>query len=135
MLYSKFSEIFDKIDSTTKKLEKVEIISQFLKYLSKEGKSEWIYLLRGKVLPDYDSRELGISDQIISKVISSSYGVNLELVNSARRKIGDWGEIAYKFSKERKQNVLFSKKLEVEKVFSNLSSIMDIEGKGAIDKK
>lgn len=135
MLYSKFAEIYDDIASTTKKLEKIEKLSVFLKYLSKEGKSEWIYLLRGKILPDYDSRELGISDQIISKVISSSYGIKEDDVTEKFKKIGDWGEIAYIFSEKRKQNVLFSKKLDVEKVFSNLLSILDIEGKGSIDRK
>ena len=135
MNYSEFVEMYEELSSTTKRLEKISIISNFLKKLAKEGKSEWIYLLLGKVVPDYDSRETGISRQLAIKGIANSFGVGEEEVEKRLKKIGDFGEIAKEIAEKRKQTTLSSKKLTVEKVFDNLRKLMDVEGKGAVERK
>src|SRR3989344_4236423 len=135
MNYSEFVEMYEELSSTTKRLEKISIISSFLKKLAKEGKSEWIYLLLGKVVPDYDSRETGISRQLAIKGIAYSFGVGEEEVVKKLKKIGDFGEIAKEIAEKRKQTTLSSKKLTVEKVFDNLRKLMDVEGKGAVERK
>jgi cupin superfamily acireductone dioxygenase involved in methionine salvage len=48
MLYSKLAEIYEKVSSTTKRLEKIEIISKFLEYLPEKDK-EVLYLLNGNI--------------------------------------------------------------------------------------
>jgi DNA ligase-1 len=135
MYYSKFVEVYESLGDTSKKLEKTAILAAFLKELKKEGKSEWIYLLRGRVLPDFDAREFGISDQLVLKAISNSFGIKSEEVQAKFNKAGDWGEVAEFFVEKRRQSTLFSKKLEVQKVFDNLKTLVSIEGKGAIDRK
>lgn len=135
MKYSEFVELYEELSATTKRLEKTSILAEFLKKLGKEGMPEWGYLLFGRVVPDYDMRELGISQQLTIKAISSSYGLSNEKVNKRFRNIGDLGEIAQEFSQKRKQGALFSKKLEAEKVFENLRKIMEFEGKGAVERK
>ena len=64
------------------------IVSEFIKKIAKHGNPEWIYLLRGRVLPDYDVREFGISRQIIIKTLSKSFGVLSSEVLSEFNKIG-----------------------------------------------
>jgi len=135
MQYSEFIEVYDALSATTKKLEKTAILAQFLKKLAKKGRSEWIYLLRGRVLADYDSREFGISDQLTLKAIGFAFGIKADDVQNNFNKIGDWGKVAELYVEKRKQSVLFSSKLNADKVFSNLRAIVGIEGKGAIEKK
>ena len=72
MKYSQLVEVYEDLSSTTKRLEKTDILSDFLKKLRKYDNEEWIYLLRGKVLPNYDSREFGMSRQLLIKVISKA---------------------------------------------------------------
>ena len=72
MKYMEFVRLYGELGSTTKRLEKTEILSEFFRKLRKEGKPEWSYLLKGKVYADYDSREFGISNQLASKAISSA---------------------------------------------------------------
>jgi len=134
MKYSEFVELYESVANTSKRLEKEVILSDFLKKIEK-GKSEWIYLLRGKVRPDYDSREFGISSQLTIKAMAKSLGIKSEKIVSEYRKIGDLGEIAEKFVGKKGQETLFSKKLSVDLVFNNLRKLMEIEGKGAVDKK
>ena len=135
MNYSEFVEVYENIGKTTKRLEKVALLSEFLKKIDKLQDYDLIYLLKGRILPDYDSRELGISNQIVIKAISVSFGVKISEIIESFNKLGDLGDVAEKISKRKKQSTLFSKKLTVECVFKNLKKIILIEGKGAIDKK
>ena len=133
MDYSKFVEVYEEISETTKKLEKIDILSNFLPKL--KGNEEWIYLLRGRVFPDYDEREFGISTQLAIKAISKASGVGSEKIVEKFKKVGDVGEIAEELVGKKKQSTLFSKKLKVGKVFGNLHRLVEIEGKGAVDRK
>jgi len=135
MKYSDFVDLYEELEKTTKKLEKVEILSKFLIKLSKSGEIEWIYLLRGKVTPDYDEREFGISNQLIIKAIAKNSGVSSEEVVKQFRKSGDLGFVAEKLIGKKKQKSLFTSRLNVNKVFSNLKKLMDLEGKGSQEKK
>jgi len=135
MHYSEFVEVYEGLYATTKRLEKEAILAGFLKKLRDQGEAEWIYLLRGKVTPDYDDRVLGISDKLTIKAIAFSFGVKESDIVKRYRKIGDIGELAEEFGNKKKQTSLFSKKLTVGKVFANFRKIMEIEGKGAVSGK
>lgn len=135
MYYSEFAEVYEEMGKTSGRLEKTTILAGFLKKLKRGGKSEWIYLLNGRVVPDYDSRELGISRQTALKALGKSMGVSAEAIYSKLRKIGDLGEIAEEIAEKKKQSTLFSSKLKAGKVFDNLRKLLDIQGKGAVDKK
>ncbi|MCU0642634.1 MAG: DNA ligase, partial [archaeon] len=135
MDYKEFADVYDSLGKTTKRLEKTAILAEFLKKLKKEGKSEWIYLLNGRVVPDFDPREIGISTQLTLKAIAQSFGIKEEEVIRKFKKVGDLGEIAEEFSEKKRQTTLGAKKLSVAKVFDNLRRVMEIEGKGAVDRK
>ena len=90
MKYSQLVDVYEDLSSTTKRLKKIDILSDFLKKLRKYDE-EWIYLLRGKVLPDYDSREFGMSRQLLIKVISKASGETTDKIIRHYNKIGDLG--------------------------------------------
>ncbi|MEK6927689.1 MAG: ATP-dependent DNA ligase [Nanoarchaeota archaeon] len=136
MKYLEVVELYEQLSGTTKRLEKTEILGEFFRKLNGVGgNSKWIYLLMGRVVADYDTQESGISGQLAIKAIGSAYGISEEKVVERFRKIGDLGEIAQEFSEKKKQVALFSKPLSVDKVFENLQKVMDVEGKGAVDRK
>lgn len=132
MLYSELVNIYEQLASTTKRLEKKTILAKFLKNLED---SKTIYLLAGRVVPDYDSRELGISQQLAIKSIAHSFSIDEHKVAERFNKTGDLGEIAREFSEKKRQSALFSSKLTIQKVFDSITKLMEIEGKGAVDKK
>src|SRR3989344_1521846 len=136
MKYSELCEVYDTLSKTTKRLEKIDILAKYLKKLSKNKlDNKTIYLLRGRVLPDYDSREFGISRQLVIKIISKASGVSSENIVKELNKIGDLGEVAESLMAKKKQHTLYSSALTVEKVFTNLNKIFELEGKGSVDKK
>lgn len=135
MLYSEFAEVYEELYATSKRLEKETILAEFLRVLKENGETEWIYLLRGKVFADYDDREFGISQQLAIKAIAFSFGISEEKIVERYKKIGDLGEIAQEFAEKKKQVSLFSSKLTVKKVFTNLRKVVEVEGKGAVQGK
>ncbi len=133
MLYSEFTELYEKLAQTSKRLEKTAMLAEFLPKLKENP--EYIYLLKGRVFPDYDSREFGISGQLTIKAIGKASGISADSILKKFRKIGDLGEIAEELISKKKQTTLFSSKLSATKVFENLKKIAEISGKGAVDKK
>jgi len=135
MEYCELVNLYGKLDKTSSRLEKVKILSDFLKKIAQKKEFQWIYLFKGRVLPDYDSGEFGISDHLIIKALSFSFGIEKEVIQEKLRKIGDIGEIAKELAEKKKQRELFFKKLTIQKVFENLKKLISITGKGAIEKK
>lgn len=135
MKYLKLCEIYKKISETTKRLEKIEILISFFSELRKEKNLEILYLLNGKINPDYDQRELGISEQILIKALSKSFVIPSEKIIKEFKKLGDLGDVAESLSLQKKQNFLFSSDLTCEKVIETLRKVQLMEGKKAIEKK
>lgn len=135
MLYKQLAELYESILATNKRLEKTEILAQFLKKVNEKDK-EVLYLLLGRIYPDYDERKIGISNQLAIKAISKSSGNPESEVVSEWKKIGDLGKVSEKLMKMKKQSSLFSgKHLSVEKVLESLRELPKLEGKGAVSKK
>ena len=138
MEYKRLSEIYSALEKTSKRLNKTKIISDFLRDVKRRDKKELknlAYLLRGEIFPDWNETEIGMSSQLVIKVIAKSAGVSSEKVIVLWKKIGDLGKVAEELISNKKQNTLFSRKLTVEKVIANLQKVSKFEGKGTVSKK
>jgi len=133
MDYKELCEIYENLESTSKGLEKTKILSEFLKKM--KNNPNLIYLLQGKVFPDYDETELGISHQLAIKALSTATGIKTSEIVKQFKILGDLGKVAEKIFEKKQQTALFSKKLTAEKVMSNLQKLSEFKGKGTVDKK
>ncbi len=134
MDYKKLAEIYQSLENTSKRLEKIELLSNFLKNIPKED-SEVLYLLLGNIYAAYDDRKIGISNQLTIKAISISIGINKENTINEWKKIGDLGEVVEKLVKIKSQSTLHKTNLTIKKVLDNLRKLPDLEGKGTVNKK
>ncbi|MCX6746971.1 MAG: ATP-dependent DNA ligase [Candidatus Pacearchaeota archaeon] len=134
MRYLKLAETYESLSSTTRRLEKIKILSNFLTGIS-ESDREVIYLLLGQIYPEYDARKIGISNQLAIKAISKATGTEKEQVVKEWKTSGDIGRVAEKLTKNKKQSTLQNHILTTEKVLENLKKLPGLEGKGTVDKK
>jgi len=134
MNYKKLADLYEKLSSTTKRLEKIDILSKFLKHLS-ESDRDVMYLLLGDIYPEYDERRIGISNQLAIKAISKATGIDTKKVVHEWKVIGDLGTVSEKLTLHRKQSTLHSHVLTTEKVLGNLRKLPELEGKGTVNKK
>ena len=134
MIYLKLAELYEELSSTTKRLEKIKILSKFLKHLS-ESDRDVMYLLLGDIYPEYDERKIGISSQLAIKAISKATGIDSKKVVREWKEIGDLGKVAEVLIAKRKQVTLHRHILTTEKVLENLRKLPELEGKGTVSKK
>ena len=135
MLYSKLVNVYNELSKTTKKLEKTDIIAEFLKNVNKDEIKDVIHLLKGKIFADYDARKIGMSSRLILKVISSSTGINQENVEKLWKETGDLGKTAEQLIRKRKQLTLAKEELTIKKVTDNIRKLAEFEGEGTVNKK
>ena len=134
MEYKKLAEVYEALGSTTKRLEKTEILSKFVKTL-KETDKDVMYLLLGSVFPEYSEKRIGISNQLAIQAISKSTGREKSEVVKAWKKIGDLGKVAEELTKHKRQSTLRSHTLTIKKVLDNIQRLPELVGKGTISKK
>lgn len=133
MLYSRLVGFYERIGATKKGLEKTEILRELLKEIKEEPKS--IYLIQGRFSPDYETKETGVSEQIIIKAIEKATGFTKKTILHEFKKTGDLGDVIETLSSQGKQQNLFATKLTTTNLLDSLSKISSREGKGAVDKK
>lgn len=134
MRYQKLAEVYEELSSTTKRLEKTEILAKFLGILPEEDK-DVTFLLLGSVFPEYSEKKIGISNQIAIQAISKSTGTEKDKVINEWKKIGDLGKVAEELTKHKKQSTLHSHIITTSKVLENFQKLAELEGKGTVSKK
>ena len=134
MRYKILTEVYEQLASTTKRLEKISILSKFLQTISEEDK-DVLYLLIGRIYPEYDERRIGISEQLVIKALSKATGTETGKIVQEWKELGDLGKVAKVLTEKKKQSTLASHILTTKKVLDNLRKLPGLEGKGAVDKK
>ncbi|MFH1589336.1 MAG: ATP-dependent DNA ligase [archaeon] len=135
MKYSKLVDVYEKIESTSKRLEKTYHISELLKNSGEKDIETLMLLLRGRVFPDWDKRKIGVASKLVLKAINTASGAGITNIERLWKEVGDLGLVAEEVIKDKSQSTLFSLSLSVSKVFSNLQKLTDMEGSGSVDRK
>lgn len=135
MLYSELAEQFDALERTSSRLEMTAMLSQFFKKVSSDDIRMIVYLSQGKLHPDFYGVELGMSDKLVLKAISTTSGVPPEKIEKMLIEFGDSGLVAEKLIGVKKQMTLFSEPLTLSRVVMNLLSIENSDGKDSQTKK
>mgnify|MGYP001584763719 FL=1 len=116
MLYSQLCETYEELEKNPSRLKKTSILSDFLTKLKNSNQAEIIYLIQGRVFPDYSEKEFGISEKLAIKALSKASGISDKLIIEKWKKLGDIGQVAEETMKNKKQGILFSHPLTVKKV-------------------
>ncbi|MCK5140393.1 MAG: DNA ligase, partial [Thermodesulfovibrionia bacterium] len=111
MKYSSLVDLYRKLESTTKRLEKTKIISDMLKELKGENLSNILLLLQGRIFPQWDETKLGIASRLVVKSISKATGISIEKIEKEWKKTGDLGLTAQNIVSKKTQSTLFSHEL------------------------
>jgi DNA ligase 1 len=139
MLYLTLVELYQNLDSTTKRLGKTSILADFLKKVgNKEPEILPIVTLfsLGRVFPTWSEEELGVGSKLLMKALSMVIGVTPKDVEDQMRETGDIGLAAEKLYLNKSQSTLFTRSpLTIEKVHRNLLAMAEISGKRAQQKK
>ncbi|ORX40585.1 DNA ligase [Kockovaella imperatae] len=141
--YSALVSTFEKVDSTTKRLEILQYLTQFLVVVAKrdtatEAKNSQllkvIYLCINRLCPDYMGIELGIGESLLIKAIAESTGRATTKIKEDLKSEGDLGNVAM-MSRNTQPTMFKPKPLTVPGVFKDLTEIANATGNASQTKK
>jgi DNA ligase-1 len=135
MKYSLITEAYEKIESTTKRLEITDYLVELFKNTQKEIVDKVVYLTQGKLYPDFVGIELGIAERLAIKALSKASGKKEDEINQVFKKTGDLGLTAEEILKKKLQLTLFKEPLTVELVYDTFDKIAHATGPGSIELK
>jgi DNA ligase 1 len=135
MDYAIIAAAYQKIESTTKRLEMTDLLVELLKKTPKDIISRVVYLTQGKLYPDFMGVEMGVAEKLAVKALSRAAGQSERVIQSELEKSGDIGETSQKQLEKRKQSTFFTKKLTAEHVYEMLDKLAKTSGSGAVDSK
>lgn len=135
MDYMRLAELYEKLESTSKRLEKTKFLVDFLKECTPKQVDKIILLVQGLVYAKYEDKKIGIASKLVVKALNTATGISADDVEKSWKKTGDLGLTAQELVKKKKQHTLFSQDLTVDKVYNTIRKLADVEGTGSTDLK
>lgn len=137
--YAAICKSFGLIESTTKRLEKLQHTSLLLRQVLRLSPNELllvVHLMCNKLAADFEGIELGIGESLLIKAIGESCGRPIDKIKADHNQIGDLGVVAQQ-SRSNQATLAFSKPkpLTVSGVHDTLLKIATTSGEKAQQKK
>jgi len=135
MEFSIIAEIFERMESTTKRIELTNLLVELLKKTPKKIIPNAVYLLQGIIRPNFEGVELGVAEKLAIRAISKSSGLSIKKIEDDYKKCGDLGITASNILKLKTQTTFTVEKITLERVYETLFRIAKLVGKGSQDLK
>jgi len=133
--YAVIAEAYEKIESTTKRLEMTDLLVDLLKNTPKDIIDKVVYLTQGKIYPDFVNLEIGIAEKLAIKALARASGRKKTEIEEDLTKTGDIGGTAQNFIAKKRQATFFQQPLTVQKVYETLDKMARASGSGTVDLK
>ena len=76
MKYLDLVQVYEQLESTSKRLEKTYIIAEFLKKTDVKDLPKITLLLQGKLFPSWDEQKIGVASRLVLKAIKIGTGIS-----------------------------------------------------------
>jgi DNA ligase-1 len=136
MLYDTLVEFYNELESTTKRLEMIDILTRLFIQASSQEIDKIIYLTQGKIHPDWKGEpEIGMAEKMVIETLTRITGLKKASVQLLVQELGDVGLAAEEAIITKKQRGFFTQELTVSEIYQGLDDIASKEGVGSSKKK
>ena len=133
--FSTIVKILGQMEQTTSRLELTNYLVTLFKNTPSDLVDKIIYLIQGKIRPDYEGIEMGIAEKMIIRIISQISNISNDEVYRKYREKGDLGSVAEAILKNKIQTTLFNEKVTIERISLVFDKISKTTGKGSQETK
>jgi DNA ligase-1 len=136
MLYDTLVDYYNRLESTTKRLEMTDILADLFKEASADEVEKIVYLTQGKIHPDWKGEpEIGMAEKMVVETLTKVSGLKKAKVEQLVSELGDIGLAAEETLKDKTQGSFFQRSLTVSDVYNGLDKIARREGQGSTKQK
>ena len=135
MEFSIIAKTLENMEGTTKRLELTDFLVGLFKETPQDLLPKIVYLIQGKIRPDFEGIELGMAEKLAIRSLSKSSGTPVKKIQEIYQDDGDLGHTAEKILQLKKQTTFVNESITVERVYETFFKIAKMEGKGSQDMK
>jgi DNA ligase-1 len=135
MRFSEIADTFEKMSATTKRLELTQYLVELFQRTPPEIISKIVYLIQGKLRPDFEGVELGLAEKLAIHALAKSSGMSTRKINSVYAENGDLGSTAAKILEQKTQTTFLAQDITAERIYETLYKIAKLEGQRSQDMK
>jgi len=136
MLYDNLVEYYARLESTTKRLEMTDILTDLFKEATADEVDKIVYLTQGKIHPDWKGEpEIGMAEKMVVETLTKVTGLKKAKVEQLVSQLGDIGLTAEEALRGKTQGSFFQRNLTVTDIYSGLDRIARREGQGSSKQK
>ena len=108
MLFDTLVETYNKLESTTKRLEMTDILTDLFKIADSGNIDKIIYMTQGKIHPDWKGEpEIGMAEKMVKETLIRVTGLKKAKVESLVQNLGDIGLAAEEAMANKPQSGFF----------------------------
>jgi len=111
------------------------LLVELIKKTPAEEIGKVVYLLQGKLYPDYEGVELGLAEKLLMKAVAEVTGRTEKFVEGDYKKTGDVGTTVEKLVQRKSQTTLTKRPLTVAAVYGTFDKIAHSSGGGSVETK
>lgn len=129
MKFSRIAQLFEKIQATSSRLDKTQLLAQVLRVMTPEQAQMMTYLSLGDLYSSYENLQFNIADKGLIEIIASLIGQNAAHVEQEYKIAGDLGNVIQSGWKGHDQG------LSINQVYDHLVTTAKITGNGSTELK
>lgn len=126
--FSLVVETFQEMEKTNSRISLTDHLVSLFKKTPHDVIKKIVYLIQGKLYPDYEGIELGVAEKLTIRSIADSIGISIREVEDVYAQLGDLGEATAKISMKKYQQTFFSEKITVDRVYKTFEKIAKTSG-------
>jgi DNA ligase-1 len=134
-LLMKFAELcryFERIEETSKRLEKTEILAELLKKIDHTEVRIVINLALGQLEAPYMRKQFNLAEKMLIRAMAQSLRLSVDEVTRRFKSVGDIGKVVWDMQREKEQG---GSGREIGEIYQELSQIAEDSGTGSQERK
>ncbi|WP_048152837.1 ATP-dependent DNA ligase [Methanolacinia paynteri] len=128
MQFSEFSEICEKLEKISGRLDTIDMIASHLPELDDQELPIFIRFLMGRIFPDWSQDKIGIGPNLVFESVAYVAGNDRSKVVREINKQGDVGTAVENILSKKEQTSFFSENPDLRDVYSDFVYLASIEG-------
>jgi DNA ligase 1 len=129
MTFSSLSMQLSKLEQTSSRIEITQILAGIFTGASKKEIDKIVYLLLGRLAPNYKSIVFNFADQMMIASIAQAFDKSVEEVKARYKELGDLGDVARSYAPESMSTI------SVEEVYQQMVEAAQDSGEDSVQRK
>jgi len=133
MKFSQLATYIEKIESTGSRLTITNLLAELFKKLSEGEIGNTVYLLQGRLVPQYENTEFGMAEKTVVKAAIFALNVEKKYFDDKNKTVGDLGRTVEFFKKQYPS--LEQKDFSINEIYEKLLRMATSTGNGSQELK